>query len=292
MKTLIFTIFSVLSFILSVNFASAQDFTNVADRFGIANPSLSVTNSPMVTICKDAFDVNENASDSVIKMYDATNQTITVIFNKPYNNRYSSSKLTVKIYTLNSTSTWVAASSASTVTNLITIKSFKILSAITNTSISKTLNFNSSGCYKYTDFDSTNLIYGFQIGFTEVSTGSANNMKISLMVSTTIDSTISYNSGYNLGISECTSTETKEISIDNSSENSGTVYPNPVVAGNDISVAYKDLKEVYMYDLNGRLIKTSTENTIQTDGLKTGTYILKIVCGDKVENKNVFIIRK
>ncbi|MBK9151044.1 MAG: T9SS type A sorting domain-containing protein [Saprospiraceae bacterium] len=58
-------------------------------------------------------------------------------------------------------------------------------------------------------------------------------------------------------------------------QNQFAVYPNPVISGQSVWVK-GDVKSIDLHDLSGRKILTVYGNTIQTNGLDKGLYILKI----------------
>ena len=60
-----------------------------------------------------------------------------------------------------------------------------------------------------------------------------------------------------------------------------TVYPNPTDGKIHFSTR-KNIKEVQLFDISGRFVKslTLTENQIDLSGLPTGNYILKIFMED------------
>jgi len=55
-----------------------------------------------------------------------------------------------------------------------------------------------------------------------------------------------------------------------------TVFPNPIAAGNSVNFD-KEVALVEVYDLSGKLIVSSTQQTLNTDLLKQGIYTLRIV---------------
>jgi hypothetical protein len=58
-------------------------------------------------------------------------------------------------------------------------------------------------------------------------------------------------------------------------QNQFAVYPNPVISGQSVWVK-GEVKSIDLHDLSGRKIQTVYGNTIQTNGLDKGLYILKI----------------
>ncbi len=64
-----------------------------------------------------------------------------------------------------------------------------------------------------------------------------------------------------------------------SDDESYKVYPNPVQSGQQFHIE-KDVKEITVFDICGRHLKTFKTSIIRTDGLESGTYIIKIVTFD------------
>jgi len=56
-------------------------------------------------------------------------------------------------------------------------------------------------------------------------------------------------------------------------------YPNPVSAGSLVSFS-ADINTVEVYDLSGKLIISSSEQSISTELLKQGIYSLRIIDAD------------
>ena len=64
----------------------------------------------------------------------------------------------------------------------------------------------------------------------------------------------------------------------NSIENNTLViYPNPVKAGNDIRVNNMDINRIDLFDLSGKVISSSNNSIINTNGLSEGIYFIKIL---------------
>jgi len=74
-------------------------------------------------------------------------------------------------------------------------------------------------------------------------------------------------------------------SIDN---NSIAIYPNPVKAGNEIRVNV-DANKIDLYDLSGKVVSTSNNSVINTNGLSEGIYFIKVITrkGDLITKKLV-----
>jgi hypothetical protein len=76
------------------------------------------------------------------------------------------------------------------------------------------------------------------------------------------------------------------VGINDIDNNSVAIYPNPVKAGNDIRVNM-DVNRIDLFDLSGKVISTSNNSVINTNGLSEGIYFLKIQSrnGDLITKK-------
>jgi len=78
------------------------------------------------------------------------------------------------------------------------------------------------------------------------------------------------------------------VGINTIENNSVSVYPNPVKAGNDIRVNM-DVNRIDLFDLSGKVISTSNNSVINTNGLSEGIYFIKVITrnGDLITKKLV-----
>ena len=94
------------------------------------------------------------------------------------------------------------------------------------------------------------------------------------------------NDGSCLDTSECVIVNTVFIFENNLHEVS--VYPNPTNSIITIKIAnYHGEFEARIYDLSGRLLQVENKNTFSINSFSKGTYILKIVYANRVEDFKV-----
>lgn len=74
------------------------------------------------------------------------------------------------------------------------------------------------------------------------------------------------------------------------SKNKLVIYPNPVNAGEMITVK-ENVKSLEIFDMNGRKVKSATSAKISSQGLAKGMYMMKVT-NDKGENKTNKVVIK
>jgi hypothetical protein len=58
--------------------------------------------------------------------------------------------------------------------------------------------------------------------------------------------------------------------------NSVTIYPNPVVAGNEVRLN-AEINKIDLFDLSGKIVSTSNNAVLNTNGLSEGIYFIKAI---------------
>lgn len=82
-------------------------------------------------------------------------------------------------------------------------------------------------------------------------------------------------------------------SIDENSNLSMDIYPNPVV--NQVNINVQDYRDATMeiYDLQGKVVKSqelsSERSNVDVSGLEDGTYLVRVINGEKVATKKIII---
>ncbi len=81
------------------------------------------------------------------------------------------------------------------------------------------------------------------------------------------------------------------MSVNDFNEKNISIYPNPVSVGNVMNVMHNtEIKLIELLDLNGRMIKSVNANSMATNGLAKGVYIVKVTdINNKVSNKKLII---
>ncbi|MGS0748991.1 T9SS type A sorting domain-containing protein [Halpernia sp. GG3] len=57
-------------------------------------------------------------------------------------------------------------------------------------------------------------------------------------------------------------------------KNALSIYPNPVRSGSNIMIS-SQVKSVEIYNMNGQLVRTSTSQSVSSQGLTSGLYLVK-----------------
>ena len=76
----------------------------------------------------------------------------------------------------------------------------------------------------------------------------------------------------------------------NASKNKLSFYPNPVNAGDVINVKTK-AKNIEIYSISGQKVKTSNSQTVSSQGLAKGLYIIKVTTENGEEQTSKFIVK-
>jgi type IX secretion system substrate protein/carboxypeptidase family protein len=94
--------------------------------------------------------------------------------------------------------------------------------------------------------------------------------------------------------STCYLTNPEGIAVYNNNNNNITIYPNPNNGMFSIETSYQTQCNVFMYDVNGKLVLSQTivgKTTIDASSLNEGVYNISIINKDGVANKRLVITR-
>lgn len=81
----------------------------------------------------------------------------------------------------------------------------------------------------------------------------------------------------------------KDLAVSNTDKSQLTVYPNPMKSILNISTGDKKITEVTFYSMDGRLVKTTKDNSsnINVENLSKGAYIVKVKTSDSEKSFKV-----
>lgn len=79
------------------------------------------------------------------------------------------------------------------------------------------------------------------------------------------------------------------VGIENVGNVSMSVYPNP--ASDMLTVSAEGLNKVEVLDITGRVVATSTTNTVDLKSLSNGSYIVRVVTNEGTAIERVSIVK-